>query len=579
MSDEQLSEIFKRDLPEDEQGQWADDARRRHRRRRGAIGGLAGGLALAVVAPFALNLGGGDGGTAVPVTVSTEPTLHQPPGGRDAACSGAAEAAVAQLPDSAERLWLCDEPGEVGFSRTGPQEPLTQGVDEALAAFHALEPADPNAACTMEYGMAYVVVAEGADGTLTPVSGGLHGCRMVGERSGADEFLATLGELWAAQRAAQEAPAVEFSVDQMCSTMGSILPVAIDDATQGALCAPDDYSGQPREGALLSADLVELVRTDIERGAVEAALGEWEPTATMVLGNAWGDSTMLTRFASGSYQWGGQVWRPNADLAAELDALLEMPAVPSAVDEMTTCDDARASFEGSPAAIDGSAVDGVWFCVENRAGQPRWAGPQSVLHEPEFVAQAVAAFNELPVLEAECEDTSRADLFVTYQGEQGVVASVKVTSCGPATGAVTKDGAEFVETLYEISRAQVGPSGAGMHFAGQVLCPQLDALVRFDPAAEGATQIVACVGDQGELPLDLGSDLVASIADEIIVAPGTADFEPDGGTLVWANRYGDPMTLIRAADGSFYWVDGEGTSQSWTPVGDVKDQLDRVFGL
>ena len=581
MSDEQLSQIFKRDLPNQGDGRWADDARRRHGRRRAGIGGVAVVAALAVVSPFALNQFDNSDDTAVPAPLGTEPATSSPlaPADREAACAGAAENAVDELPETAERLWLCDEPGGIGAGRKGPQEPLTVGVDEALAAFHALEAADPNQACTMEYTLTYVVVAEAADGTMTPVSGGLHGCRTVGNRSGADGYLATLGDLWAAQRAAVTPPAERLGAERLCAVPTSILPTSIDGATQAAICAPGGYEDAPANGVDVPAELLEQIRADIAENTASGTLGEWEPTATLVLADPWGDTLVLNRFASGTYQWDDQVWRPEGALAEMLDALVEqldLPATEPMAPLDTDCSEARAAVETTGATIEGD-VSFVTICVENREGEPRWKAPDMGVVDPSRIREAVEAFNDLPELVGECDDLSRADVFVEYRSQTGLVGAVRVTSCGPATGAVAKDGDGFIKELIELTR---DPATAGaMHYAPQELCPQMDSLVAFDPTEEDAAQVVACVGAQGELPVDLSPDVVEKLAADIEAGPMDDTLGiGEEGTLVWMNRYGDPMTLIRAADGSFVWPTSDGTRR-WVPSPELKEQLDRIFNL
>ncbi|MCG6568568.1 hypothetical protein [Tessaracoccus sp. ZS01] len=581
MSDDQLSEMFKRDLPRPGDGAWSEDARRRAGRRRVTVGTLAMVAALAVVSPFALQLVNKSNDTAVPAPVGTEPVATAAED-REAACSGADQSTANEFPEEAVRLWLCDEPGEIGFSRTGPQDPLTQGVDEALAAFRELPKADPNQACTMEYTLTYVVVAEAADGTMTPVRGELHGCRSVGNRSGGDAFLDTLAGLWQAQRAEGSAPTSSLSSEQVCSSIGAILPATVDGATQGALCRPDDGTGTKSEGVELPTDVLQRVKDDVAANAVDGALGEWEPTARLVLANAWGESVTLTRFASGSYVVGpNQVWRPKGDLAAELDALVgqlgnpvtQQPYVP----ERPDCTAARNTAAETPAVIEGD-ITGVYFCFESPEGGPRLIAPGG-LYEPAFVERAVEAFNGLPVLEGVCalpSDGTRPEVYVVYAGMEGDVAAVRADGCGPATGAVQKDG-DLVGVLVDLFREQTGDEGAGMYYGAQELCPRADSLVPFSPEAEGATQIVACLGPDGALPVDLPQELVKAISATFESAPQPDDWAAGEGTLVWVNKYGEPMTLLRGEDGSFGWIaDGP---RVWTPSPDVQAQLDRVFGL
>lgn len=579
MSDDQLSEIFKRGVPRPSEGAWADDARRRAGRRRVAVGGAAVLAAAALVVPFALQMGDDGGDTAVPAPLTESSEVAEgAQGSRVAACEGAVESAVDELPGEAERLWLCDEPGDIGFARTGPQEPLTQGVDQALAAFHGLPEADPNQACTMEYGLTYVVVAESADGTMTPVTGGLHGCRTVGNRSGADEFLDELAGLWAEQRAAAPAPEQALSADELCAAAGSILPTSIQDAAQGALCGVNLDPQAAVEGEALPQNLLERVRDGFDNNAVEGTLGEWEPVARMVLANPWGDSVGLSRFPSGAYSTGNQIWRPDDGLAAELDALLS-PAEPTqpSTREPVDCSHISDAVATGPARID-AAVDSVQICVESPEGGPRWTGPASGLYEPVFVARAVDSFNALPVLEAECLSEPRADVFVAFTNAGKTVAAFQLTTCGPQAGGVTKDGPGFLDELYELTREQAGPQGAGMHFGAQEFCPQLDSLVPFDPTTADLAQAVACVGPEAELPVDLPPELVALLDDDLSAVAQPDGWQPEGGTLVLANSYGEPMTLVRGADGSFGWGTAD-SSQVWEPSGELREQLDRIFGL
>lgn len=579
MTDEQLSNIFKRDLPEHGQGPWADDARRRHSRRRAAIGGVSGLAVVAIATPIALMLGG-NGGSAVPVPAGPESTSPQPlaPASRDAACSGAAESAVEELPQTAARLWLCDEPGGgLGLSRQGPEEPLTQGVDEALAAFHGLEKLPPDIACTEEYTMSYVVVAEGADGTYTPVMGGLHGCRQIGDRAGAGEYLDTLAGLWNQQRAGQTPPADGVDTGQLCASPYSILPAAVDDVTHGALCTMPE--GTSPVGVEIPADTVRLIREDIAENVADGVPGEWEPVANLVLGNPWGDSVALTRFPSGIYATGDGIWRPTGELAATLDLLLEQLTLPTPQPPeqgATDCSAARSAVDATGGTIDGEVAH-VSICVENREDQPRWKAPDTMIIDPAKVRQAVAAFNDLPPLAGECTDTARADIFVEYHGADGLVAAVRAASCGPTTGAVAKDGAGFVEQIVELTRDVNLP--AVQHLAADQYCPQLDSLVKFDPVEEPAVRAVACLGEAAEVAVELSPELVSAMADAVSGEPSADSGEPVTGTLIWISATGDPMTMIGEADGSFTWTDADGGPRRWTPTGEVKAELDQIFTL
>ena len=119
----------------------------------------------------------------------SEPTSVAQPEG----CEGvvprdrrATESEVRELPDSTERIWLCDGGVTMEGGSGVPFEPLVADdlVAEAVEAFNSLSPAEPDRVCTLDAGPSYIVVYEDSDGGRQEAGLELFGWGGVRGRSG-----------------------------------------------------------------------------------------------------------------------------------------------------------------------------------------------------------------------------------------------------------------------------------------------------------------------------------------------------------------------------------------------------------
>ncbi|HSO68155.1 MAG TPA: hypothetical protein VLQ67_00825 [Arachnia sp.] len=326
--------------------------------RRWVTGAVVGGLVLAAVAiPLGYQaLWGPDGAvpgdspSASPTVSGSEAPMDPTPSATvpsqsseppvspgENPCPGSAEEAGQErfqltpfdgdLPDGAVSAWLCGDPNE-GFTSTGgPAEALTEGVDELVAAFNALEPLPQDMACTLEYRMTYVVVVDYADGSKR-LSGELHGCRAVsdGERrlAGADGFLATIVGLWEDQRAGLQAPT---EAPEVCPPLTTLVAATPEDVLAGYVCSRDfgDIRILQEVPDDLLARMTESLKTDV--GGEVPGMGI-DDRGAFVLVDGWGSTTSLVPLHDGNFAVDPgpltefTYWKPPVDLAEELHAFL-----------------------------------------------------------------------------------------------------------------------------------------------------------------------------------------------------------------------------------------------------------------
>jgi hypothetical protein len=318
-------------------------------------GAVIGGLILAAVAiPLGYQaLTGPDG--AVPAETpslspsgssSPEPSappspsgIAPTPGPVENPCAAIAEEGLAltpfegDLPDGALRAWLCGDPSQDISSTGGPAEPLTEGLDEVVAAFNALDPLPADIACTAEYRMTYVVVLDYQDGS-TRLRGELHGCRTVSDGEhhwgGGEGFLRVLVDLWSRQRAAMDAPT---EAPEVCPPLTTLVPTTPEAILVGHVCARNygDVRVLDEIPEELLARMLESLAADVggevpgmgidDRGAFVLVDG-WGSTMTLVPlhdGNFAVDPTPLSEFV---------YWKPPVELARDLHEFLGPEVTP-----------------------------------------------------------------------------------------------------------------------------------------------------------------------------------------------------------------------------------------------------------
>lgn len=588
MTDEQFARIFKRNTPEPPDGDWAADARNRHRRRQAGTVAVAAVAGVAIVgAPLAINALQNNGPQyATPAVSSTAPAVTTAPSASGSVNPSAPPATTAaeicptaqdfigtDLPEGAMQLWLCGEDVQMG-GRAGPPEPLTTGVEDALAAYNGLEPRDPNQACTMEYTLAYTVIGEYPDGTRKAVQGELHGCRNVGDRSGGDQFFETLQDLWQDQRASNPAPELTLTADEACNAPGTIMPTGAKGSVAGYLCQGADAG--TATGVELSDELLGELLADLESRSVAGSVPFFElpPEPQLTLLNAYGEPFVLTRHTNGLYQAGEMVWRPSDALAAELEALFPSgsPAPsdtsPPAMPVRDTClDPAAIAAETPPDQSDWVAIcptrDGV---VE----------PIDALTDPALVAQAAAALSGLPGEDCWPEEV-RGPVYVLFGTFDSTTAVPVYNRCGDDPMDASEVLAPILD-LFEQQRAKDEMTS----FRGGALCPVAESVFDIDLAALKPQMGSVCVGvDESSdgAEISLPGDLLQRIAAQVASSSETTATDVQGDRLILTDEYGEPLTFVRSDDGSYVWLPVDRPARSWTPSAELAAELDRYFAL
>ena len=578
----EFNEIFKVDLPTPSDGDWAADARRRHGRRRASVVGGALALALVAVAvPVGLALSGGLSG--VPVAErSAEPAPSPRLAGE--VCEFARQSSGDSLPKQASRLWLCGDDGSVaGIGVTGPSDPLTIGVDEALGAFAQLEKAHPEQACTAEGGITYFVVAEQSDGALQSVTGGLYGCRMVGNKKGADDYLETLSRLWSEQRSSEALP--EFSADagSACSAPQSLLPAYPGGYLAAGFACPaggPDTEISKATGVAADRALLDAVQASFAESAVSGGVtSDTWTQPRLVLFDPFGGSVVLHKAENGVYVTGTTVWRPDAELAAQLEALFERapesPSQPPYDYSHPWCTDAASkAAQDLPDGRLPGGVTAVQVCFESAPEAGRVATPMDSIWDAGLVQRAVEAFDALPAGEA-CEEPGDHAMYVAYGNENSHMV-VRAGNCGPSAGDDVRNGPDFAETILALQREQRNLSeGTTYGFDAAGLCPVSNSPLMTDlPTAPQS--VLACLADGSALTVS--PPLMERMAGEWGNQERREPAADSGATLIVVNNFGDPLTLTRDAEGRYWWNTSDG-ARVWTPSRDVAAELDALFNL
>lgn len=171
--------------------------------------------------------------------------------------------APSHLDQDAARITLCNEPGHE-IEQTPPPDALVADPAAVVAVFNELDEANLAVmACTAELGPAYRMVVEYPDGEVVQVRGELYGCRVVGDKVGADRVLAAFTDALLTQRVTQPVTATDPLAGASCGFgMGSWLVPPMDATVAGYRCLGD--GAQPRK--FTDADWATL-RTDFEAHA------------------------------------------------------------------------------------------------------------------------------------------------------------------------------------------------------------------------------------------------------------------------------------------------------------------------
>jgi hypothetical protein len=322
-------------------------ARRRRRTTALAVVGTAGAVAAAAVLTATLASGGDDPDRDAVDTASEGPSfvVECPPIKVDK--GGVAEESEIDQPDpdapdavpeGATSARLCQGPGTT-FGV--PDEALTTGVDDLVAAVNDLEPTGPPEVCTLELGPGYRIAFGYDDGSTFVVSGRLYGCQSVvvgsGYRTSPEAAQAAFLELLDAQQ--QEAdgasPDDAATADPSCPDDGAQQysynePIGgpsfeeiLSGLTAAILCI-DDGSG-PASTEIDDADLEQLAH-DMAINQSTAVLRCAAATPFPAIFATDADGKLLAIFSEcGTSFWrlpNGKAWMPSDDAVAILDRLV-----------------------------------------------------------------------------------------------------------------------------------------------------------------------------------------------------------------------------------------------------------------
>lgn len=293
---------------------------------------------------------------AAPVTTGVADGVPEPPhvidGQPSEVCRQAlgGELEPGPVPDEglalgASRAWLCGEPTPPYGGRVGPLEPLTGRADQVVALINDLPKLPPETACTEMYQLIYHVVVEYDDAEPVVVAADVTNCTTVGNwdggRTGGDQLLVELQDLWHQDRAARELPILEDadlcqgfprSSEEEMWPFGpdTIMPLEMSDLARGQACGLA-LDAVDFDGEVLSIPLPDDVVAGLRDASwtSEADPG-WDPSRQekglpyLVMSNAHGDPVTIRWWRDGLLTTSsGGSWTPDEATAARLLEALE----------------------------------------------------------------------------------------------------------------------------------------------------------------------------------------------------------------------------------------------------------------
>lgn len=310
---------------------WGARARRRSRNRRAAgITGVAGAVAVAILAVTS-QLTGPQTMTATPAPA--DPSSPQGPTPLlPEVCRGLDETIYPKqlpddghMPEGAQEVWLCGGKGLGGeLDLVGAAEPLTLDVGEAVAAFNAEPTAMMAIDCDSRQGETFDVVYAYADGTRyvaevflgrTPEVGCNHVSVGGWLRFDPQTYVSEILRLWQRQRESQDSEFVPG--DNVCPDKSSVFNVSPKGAVSGFVCV-DDVAGAPHQQIQLSDDLVAEIAAEIRVTDSGEEPGLDRSAPSLVLLGEHGDPFTIFGTPDDGYRWypprnqgGMQYWVPS----------------------------------------------------------------------------------------------------------------------------------------------------------------------------------------------------------------------------------------------------------------------------
>lgn len=310
-------------------------ARRRRRTTVLAVAGTAAAVVAGAVLATTLT-GGGDDGRAPDdqLVADPAPPVECPPAeAKDGVVQGTEvdqpdPDAPDSVPEGATSARLCQGPGT---TFRAPDDALTTGVDDLVAAINALEPTGEPEVCTTDLGPGFRIAFGYDDGSTFVVSGQLYGCHtlVVGSGYRADPEAAQAAFLTALEGQPPQADGeASEDVDTSGLTCGYDLPAYPADhqvdLTAAILCI-DGGSGTQLSTEIDDADLALLVHdmaTHQSRAVLRCAAGPPWPT---IIGTDDAGTAIPILSECGTSFWrlpNGLAWMPGKDAVAILDRLV-----------------------------------------------------------------------------------------------------------------------------------------------------------------------------------------------------------------------------------------------------------------
>ncbi|WP_183099081.1 hypothetical protein [Nocardioides pelophilus] len=318
-------------------------ARRRRRTTMLAVAGTAAAVVAGAVLATTLTGDGGDGRAPDDQLVAdpAPPVACPPAEAKDGVVQGSEidqpdPDAPDSVPEGATSARLCQGPGT---TFRAPDDALTTGVDDLVAAINALEPTGEPEVCTMDLGPGFRIAFGYDDGSAFVVSGQLYGCHTLvvgsGYRSDPEAAQAAFLTALEGQQPGQESTETTTDAEGLaCPDDGSYsysepaggpsLDEVLGDLETAILCVPDGTGAQV-SAAIEPADLALLVEdmaTHQSNSVLRCALPP--PYPTIVAEDSVGTRVVLfSECGTGFWRLpNGMAWMPGKDAVAILDRLV-----------------------------------------------------------------------------------------------------------------------------------------------------------------------------------------------------------------------------------------------------------------
>ncbi|RMB62041.1 hypothetical protein [Tessaracoccus antarcticus] len=633
MNGHELSDAFQRILPEQPSaGGWAGRARRRSQHRRRMVGAAAVAVVVAFAIPMGLHLGAGPQVMTTPAPTATPQPERE---GMPTPCQEAADKNFegtdpvdGKLPEGATKLWLCGEAyprlpygGQLAF--IGPQEALTVGVDEAVSAFNDLTWQEGAAIDCASSGEVYHLLVEYPDQKTQTLEGNFapDGCQHFrmssGIVEGADGYVATLQDLWEAQR--ESTDPVQLDVT-MCPGYTSLFSMDPADLGHGHGCVLQRKTTAGGAGATmrsddLPADLLTLVRDKVSSGGEPLSrFGAFSSDEQIVLLSPHNDPVTLswgTWGRAAGLMWNNperRVWYPDAAQAQRLDDYFaQLRRNPDAEPEPTlgpedtggltpkVCADIRDGTLAPDQLPAGDRLpvgaERVWLCGDLNA---RFGGQlglrEPLVVDPDRVVDAINQLEPMPAREGDgCTEVGGVTyhLAIDYPDGRRRVISAETVNCrwvGGWGGRVGGDALlEAIAPMWTEQRATHLSSDLGeprlcdgypRSDTGEPRYPHTFLPVDRAEATSGA--LCGLPSDSTDFDGDvvqrwLPPALVTAIAEATPTPGAPEDMRLTAGlpSIVLLNAFGDPLVLA-VGEGGVVYLGEEGGA--WMPSGPLADE-------